>query len=174
MGPKTAEACQKFGAVYMHAVGGAAVALAEAIKEVVTVHLYDELGPPEAFWVLRVEDFRGVVTIDSHGGSLHKDVLGREQGGGGEVLRVVDSEAVEAPADAEPLLPVEPHRPRDGHGEHEGRGQRDRTSDVAGEGLHLVAISGARVLAGADAVGGHAKWDTPPGLALVEKRPTLS
>lgn len=75
MGPKTAGACQKFGAVYMHCVGGAAVALAEAIKEVVTVHLFDELGAPEAFWVLRVEDFRGVVTIDAHGGSLHKDVM---------------------------------------------------------------------------------------------------
>ncbi len=75
MGPKTAAACQNFGAVYMHAVGGAAVALAEAIKEVVTVHLFDELGAPEAFWVLRVEDFRGVVTIDSHGGSLHASVL---------------------------------------------------------------------------------------------------
>jgi fumarate hydratase subunit beta len=75
MGPKTAAACQKFGAVYMHAVGGAAVALAESIKEVVTVHLYDELGSPEAMWLLRVEDFRGVVTIDANGGSLHKDVL---------------------------------------------------------------------------------------------------
>jgi fumarate hydratase subunit beta len=75
MGPKTAGACQKFGAVYMHCVGGAAVALAESIKEVVTVHLFDELGAPEAFWVLRVEDFRGVVTIDANGGSLHKDVL---------------------------------------------------------------------------------------------------
>lgn len=75
MGPKTAAACQKFGAVYMHAVGGAAVALAESIKEVVTVHLFDELGPPEAMWVLRVEDFRGVITIDAAGGSLHKDVL---------------------------------------------------------------------------------------------------
>ena len=75
MGPKTAGACQKFGAVYMHAVGGAAVALAGAIKEVVTVHLYDELGPPEAFWVLRVEDFRGVVTIDAKGTSLHAEVL---------------------------------------------------------------------------------------------------
>jgi len=79
MGPKTSAACQKFGAVYMHSVGGAAVALAESIKEVVTVHLYDELGPPEAFWVLRVEDFRGVVTIDSHGGSLHKDVLEKSE-----------------------------------------------------------------------------------------------
>jgi fumarate hydratase subunit beta len=75
MGPKTAAACQQFGAVYMHAVGGAAVALAESIKEVLTVHLYDELGPPEAMWLLRVEDFRGVVTIDANGGSLHKDVL---------------------------------------------------------------------------------------------------
>lgn len=75
MGPKTGEACRTFGAVYMHAVGGAAVALAESIKEVLTVHLFDELGPPEAFWVLRVEDFRGVITIDAHGGSLHKDVL---------------------------------------------------------------------------------------------------
>jgi fumarate hydratase subunit beta len=75
MGPKTAAACKQFGAVYMHAVGGAAVALASAIKEVVTVHLYDELGPPEAFWVLRVEDFRGVVTIDSQGRSLHEGVL---------------------------------------------------------------------------------------------------
>lgn len=75
MGPKTAAACQKFGAVYMHAVGGAAVALAESIKEVVTVYLYDELGSPEAMWLLRVEDFRGVVTIDANGGSLHKDVL---------------------------------------------------------------------------------------------------
>jgi fumarate hydratase class I len=74
MGAKTASACQRFGAVYMHAVGGAAVALAEAIKEVITVHLYDELGPPEAMWVLRVEDFRGVVTIDANGGSLHADV----------------------------------------------------------------------------------------------------
>ncbi len=75
MGPKTGAACKEFGAVYMHCVGGAAVALAEAIKDVETVHLYDELGPPEAIWVLRVEDFRGVVTIDAHGGSLHTDVL---------------------------------------------------------------------------------------------------
>lgn len=75
MGPKTAAACAKSGAIYMHAVGGAAVALAESMKEVLAVHLYDELGPPEAFWVLRVEDFRGVVTIDANGGSLHAVVL---------------------------------------------------------------------------------------------------
>jgi fumarate hydratase subunit beta len=79
MGPKTSAACKQFGAIYLHAVGGAAVALAESIKEVVTVHLYDELGPPEAFWVMRVEDFRGVVTMDAHGGSLHAEVLERSQ-----------------------------------------------------------------------------------------------
>jgi fumarate hydratase subunit beta len=75
MGAKTKDACSKFGAIYLHAVGGAAVALAESIKEVITVHMYDELGPPEAFWVLRVEDFRGVVTIDAHGKSLHEGVM---------------------------------------------------------------------------------------------------
>ena len=29
---------------------------------------------PEAFWVIRVDGFNAVVTMDSHGNSLHKDV----------------------------------------------------------------------------------------------------
>ena len=33
-----------------------------------------EFGSPEAFWVIEVEDFPLVVTMDSHGGSLHKEV----------------------------------------------------------------------------------------------------
>lgn len=74
MGEKTREACQKFGCVYLHAIGGAAQVLAEAIKEVEDVFGYDEFGSPEAIWKLRVEKFPAVVTIDSHGNSLHKDV----------------------------------------------------------------------------------------------------
>ncbi len=34
-----------------------------------------EFGVPEAFWRIRVEDFPAVVTMDSHGRSLHDDVL---------------------------------------------------------------------------------------------------
>jgi fumarate hydratase class I len=74
MGEKTRQACQKFGCVYLHAIGGAAQVLAEAIKEVKNVHGYDQFGSPEAIWELRVEGFSAVVTIDAHGNSLHKDV----------------------------------------------------------------------------------------------------
>jgi fumarate hydratase subunit beta len=75
MGPKTLEACKKVGAIYLHAVGGAAVSLADTVKRVREVHMLDELGVPEAFWVCEVEGFRGVVTMDSEGNSLHDKVL---------------------------------------------------------------------------------------------------
>jgi fumarate hydratase class I len=80
MGPKTLAACEKAGAVYLHAVGGAASLLASAVKEVVEVHKAEEFGLPEAFWVIRVEDFQAVVTMDSHGHSLHKDVEEKSTG----------------------------------------------------------------------------------------------
>lgn len=74
MGEKTRLACQKFGCVYLHAVGGAAQVLAEAIKEVQNVYGYERFGSPEAIWELRVEKFPVVVTIDANGNSLHKDI----------------------------------------------------------------------------------------------------
>jgi len=74
MGAKTRDACQAHGAVYLHAVGGAASLLATHIVEVIDVFKKDEFGLPEAFWVIRVEDFPAVVTIDSHGKSLHDDI----------------------------------------------------------------------------------------------------
>ncbi len=75
MGDKTLAACKKVGAVYLHAVGGAAVSLADSVKRVREVHMLDEFGVPEAFWVCEVEGFRGVVTMDSKGRSLHKQIL---------------------------------------------------------------------------------------------------
>lgn len=74
MGEKTRLACQKFGCVYLHAVGGAAQVLAEAIKEVQAVYGLEQFGSPEAIWQLRVENFPVVVTIDANGGSLHKEI----------------------------------------------------------------------------------------------------
>ncbi|HVK04883.1 MAG TPA: FumA C-terminus/TtdB family hydratase beta subunit [Armatimonadaceae bacterium] len=71
MGLKTLGACQEHGAVYLHAVGGAAQVYADAIKGVEGVYL-EEFGSPEAIWVLRVEDFPAIVTMDSHGESLHE------------------------------------------------------------------------------------------------------
>ncbi len=75
MGPKTLEYCKKVGAVYFHAVGGAAQVLAERVVEVSGVHMAEELGSPEAIWEFHVERFPVVVTMDSHGKSLHEDVL---------------------------------------------------------------------------------------------------
>jgi fumarate hydratase class I len=74
MGPKTLDACQRVGAVYLHAVGGAAVSLARTVQRVIEVRLLEELGAPEAFWVLEVAGFPAVVTMDAHGRSLHKEV----------------------------------------------------------------------------------------------------
>jgi fumarate hydratase class I len=73
MGPKTLKGCQDYGCVYFHAIGGAAQVLAEKIKSVDSVN-WRELGSPEAIWELTVEEFPVVVTMDSHGNSLHKEV----------------------------------------------------------------------------------------------------
>ena len=74
MGPRTLQACQEHGAVYFHAVGGAASLIADAVKEVVAVYKKEEFGIPEAFWVIRVEGFPVVVTMDTHGRSIHEQV----------------------------------------------------------------------------------------------------
>jgi fumarate hydratase class I len=79
MGPNTLRACQEHGAAYFHAVGGAASLIAAAVKEVVAVHKKDAFGVPEAFWVIRVEDFPVVVTMDTHGRSIHDDVEAASQ-----------------------------------------------------------------------------------------------
>ena len=73
MGPKTLAALEEHGGVYLNAIGGAAQYYAECIKEVEGVDLM-QFGIPEAMWHLRVEGFTAVVTMDSHGNSLHDDV----------------------------------------------------------------------------------------------------
>lgn len=73
MGPKTLAALNEHGGVYLNAIGGAAQYYADCIKGVEGVDLM-QFGIPEAMWHLRVEDFTAVVTMDSHGNSLHADV----------------------------------------------------------------------------------------------------
>jgi fumarate hydratase class I len=73
MGAKTLKACQEHGSVYLHGIGGAAQVYALTVKSVDSVHL-EEFGSPEAVWELTVEGFPAVVTMDSHGNSLHDDV----------------------------------------------------------------------------------------------------
>jgi fumarate hydratase class I len=79
MGRKTSDALGKVGACYFHATGGAGALLAERVKRVVDVKMLEEFGSPEAFWIIEVEDFPLVVTMDSHGGSLHEEVASASQ-----------------------------------------------------------------------------------------------
>ena len=79
MGDKTLDACREYGCVYFHAVGGAAQVLAECVKKVRNVYFLKEFGSPEAIWELEVERFPAVVTMDSHGGSRHKEILAHSQ-----------------------------------------------------------------------------------------------
>jgi fumarate hydratase subunit beta len=74
MGPTTLDGLGRHGAVYLHAVGGAAQVLARAIPKVERVFMLEEFGVPEALWVIQVERFPVMVTMDSHGGSLHREV----------------------------------------------------------------------------------------------------
>ena len=79
MGEKTVKALQKYGGVYLFAVGGAAVVYANAVKNVITVYKLEEFGVPEAMWVMEIEGFPLIVTMDAHGGSLHSSVLRTSQ-----------------------------------------------------------------------------------------------
>jgi fumarate hydratase class I len=78
MGAKTLAGLKEAGAVYLNAIGGAAQFYARCIERVEGVSLM-EFGSPEAMWHLQVRDFPAIVTMDSHGNSLHKEI--EEQSG---------------------------------------------------------------------------------------------
>ena len=79
MGSDTLEAMRDAGCVYMHAVSGAAAYLSKRIKRVVDVWKADEFGMTEAMWVMDVEDFPVIITMDTRGNSLHQEVLNRSE-----------------------------------------------------------------------------------------------
>jgi len=70
MGDKTLKAMADCGCVYLNVPGGAAQYLARCIRSIDGVYLM-EFGPVEAMWVLQVEGLPALVTMDSHGDSLH-------------------------------------------------------------------------------------------------------
>lgn len=85
MGKKTLDALKKYGAVYFQAVGGAGALIAKCVKNVSDVFMLEEFGTPEAFWVIEVEEFPVVVTMDSNGKSLH-DIIQAESRAKAEAL----------------------------------------------------------------------------------------
>lgn len=73
MGAKTLGGLKDHGAVYLNAIGGAAQYYSQCITNVEGVDFL-EFGVPEAMWHVRVKDFPAIVTMDSHGNSLHAEV----------------------------------------------------------------------------------------------------
>ena len=79
MDAATLAACQKHGAVYLQAVGGAAALAAAAVRRVTNVYFLEEFGAAEACWEFEVEDLPCVVAMDSHGVSLFDQVRAASQ-----------------------------------------------------------------------------------------------
>lgn len=74
MGRRTLHALKEFGCVYLHTIGGAAVYLADRVKRVSGVWKLEEFGMAEAMWILEVNDFPAIVTMDAFGKSLHDEI----------------------------------------------------------------------------------------------------
>jgi fumarate hydratase class I len=87
MAEELLEIFSRVGCVYLSAYGGCGALYARHITEVAGVFKREEFGSPEALWVLRVEGLPVLVTMDTHGGSLHRDVRGRSQRAAEGLLR---------------------------------------------------------------------------------------
>jgi L(+)-tartrate dehydratase beta subunit len=73
MGPTTLDAFKEFGGAYLAVVGGAAALETTWIEAIEEVDM-DDLHP-ESLWKFRIKGFGPLlVTMDSHGGSLHAQV----------------------------------------------------------------------------------------------------
>jgi len=55
-------------------IGGAAAYLADRINKVITSWKLEEFGSTEAMWFFEVKDFPAIVTMDSLGNSMHKEI----------------------------------------------------------------------------------------------------
>lgn len=74
MSEEVGKAMSDAGCVYLAAVGGAAVSLAESVTAVSGVE-WEDLGMAEAMWRFKVERMGPlIVAMDSNGGSLYEDV----------------------------------------------------------------------------------------------------
>ncbi len=93
MGEGTRAALREHGAVYAHATGGAGALAARGIEKVDGAFWLEELGMPEAVWMLRVLRFGPLwVAIDSHGGSLYEEVAQSTEAARRAILSRIEEE----------------------------------------------------------------------------------
>ena len=74
MGETTRKALVERGSAYLAAVGGTGALGARAVAEVLDVIWLEDLGMPDAVWVLRLDGYGPlVVSMDSQGRDLHEE-----------------------------------------------------------------------------------------------------
>jgi len=79
LGEGSVQAFKNYGMVYLLAAPGCGVLHAQAVKEVKRVHWLEEMGMPEAIWVLEVKDWGPlIVGMDSQGNSIFQAI--KEEG----------------------------------------------------------------------------------------------
>ena len=70
---RTAEACRQYGAIHCAFPGGCAVVAASEVEEITDLE-WEDLGMPEALFVLKVKEFGPlIVSIDTGGNNLFED-----------------------------------------------------------------------------------------------------
>jgi fumarate hydratase subunit beta len=75
MGESTIKSLAEYGGVYLLAAPGCGVVHSRAVKKVLRVHWLEEMGVPEAIWVMEVSNWGPlVVGMDTHGQSIFKDI----------------------------------------------------------------------------------------------------
>ena len=89
MGAKTLAALKEVGAVYCSYTGGCGALAAKGLKEV-RAYEWSDLGMPEALWVITAEKFGPLlVTMDSHGNSLHDEADKRVKSKLAEIYAII-------------------------------------------------------------------------------------
>ena len=79
LGDGSVQAFKKYGMVYLLAAPGCGVLHAQAVKQVKRVHWLEEMGMPEAIWVLEVSEWGPlIVGMDSYGNSIFQAI--KEEG----------------------------------------------------------------------------------------------
>ena len=75
MGERTLKALEENDAIYSQFTGGSGSLMADSVEKIVNVFYLEELGIPEAVWVIKVNKFGPLlVTMDSNGDSMYKKV----------------------------------------------------------------------------------------------------
>lgn len=77
-------ACRRYGGIYLQTIGGAGLALARRIQKVRESYFKDQFDARDCIWEIEVGGFPAIVTMDSHGRSLHdivRDVSSRRLAG---------------------------------------------------------------------------------------------